>query len=141
MSRIKFIHYLADSELVRIMVVIIRKNEYMKNEVLRILYAISKDIIVGISQIVPCFALCYLFNLMEKYKEAEWPFFENILTVMNRWDKDFQLFLQIEGVLLLYIGIAFLLPLIYNLIRKKFRFVLAQFLLMTVGFIQFGISF
>ena len=113
----------------------------MKNEVSRILYAISKDIIVGTIQIVPFFALCYLFSQIEKYKEAEWPFFENILTVMNRWDKDFQLFLQIEGVLLLYIGIAFLLPLIYNLIRKKFRFVLAQFLLMTVGFIQFGISF
>lgn len=46
----------------------------MKNEVLRILYAISKDIIVGIIQIVPFFVLCYLFNQMEKYKKVEWPF-------------------------------------------------------------------
>ena len=41
----------------------------MKNEVSRILYAISKDIIVGIIQIVPCFALCYLFNQMENTKK------------------------------------------------------------------------
>lgn len=114
----------------------------MKNEVLRILYAISKDIIVGIIQIVPFFALCYLFNLMGKYKEAEWPFPENILLkVMNRFDDNFKMFIHIEELLLLYLGIVFLLPLIYNLIRKKFRFVLAQLLLMIVGFIQFGISF
>ena len=41
----------------------------MKNEVSRILYAISKDIIVGIIQIVPFFALCYLFNQMENTKK------------------------------------------------------------------------
>ena len=41
----------------------------MKNEVLRILYAISKDIIVGTIQIVPFSALCYLFNQMENTKK------------------------------------------------------------------------
>ena len=112
----------------------------MKNEVLRILYAISKDIVVGIIQIVPFFALCCLFNLMEKYKEAEWPSFK--YWQLEMWsikhDVNFQMFHQIEELLLLYLGIMFLLPLIYNLIRKKFRFVLAQFLLMTVGFTQFA---
>ena len=84
----------------------IRKNDRMKND-------IFKDIIVGIIQIVPCFALCYLFDQMEKYKETQWSYFKKLLTVMNRWNKDFQLFHQIEGTLLLYIGMAFLLPLIY----------------------------
>ena len=44
-------------------------NEFMKIEVSRILYAISKDIIVGFIQIVPFFALCYLFNQMENTKK------------------------------------------------------------------------
>lgn len=76
---------------------------------------------------------------MEKYKEVQWPFPENILLkVINRFDDNFQMFNHIEELLLLYLGIAFLFPLIYNLIRKKFRFVLAQLLLMTVGFTQFA---
>ena len=29
-----------------------------------------RDIFIGIIQIVPFFALCYLYNQMEKYKEA-----------------------------------------------------------------------
>ena len=100
-----------------------------------------RDIFIGIIQIVPFFALCYLYNQMEKYKEAQWPFSDEYWQ-LEMWsikhNVNFQMFHQIEELLLLYFGIMFLLPLIYNLIRKKFRFVLAQLLLMIVGFTQFA---